>query len=122
MKWVASRVRDIGHPDYHQTLHFDVYRSIGLEFGLDPLKVFDFITEVSDAVPEFILNIESPADFGSTQAQFDNYAQIVSTLDARSSHARIVVDARVIKLSGPKLTLLAITTSWCGGRVPTLSG
>ncbi|QRM33291.1 methylaspartate ammonia-lyase [Microvirga sp. VF16] len=103
VRWVARRVREIGQPEYSPVLHFDVYGWIGLEIGLNPQKISDFISKVSDAVPEFTLNIESPADFGSTQAQVDNYAQIVAILDGRGSRARIVVDERCNTLEDVRL-------------------
>ncbi|MER9559837.1 methylaspartate ammonia-lyase [Mesorhizobium sp. M0323] len=94
VKWVATRTRQIGRPGYHPVLHFDVYGWIGQEIGLEPRRIVDFICKVADAVPGFTLNIESPADFGSTQSQIEHYAQIVSILDNRGSSARIVVDER----------------------------
>ncbi|MER8773017.1 methylaspartate ammonia-lyase [Mesorhizobium sp. M0960] len=94
VKWVATRTRQIGRPGYHPVLHFDVYGWIGQEIGLEPQRIADFICKVADTVPGFTLNIESPADFGSTHSQIENYAQIVSILDNRGSSARIVVDER----------------------------
>ncbi|TIQ45205.1 MAG: methylaspartate ammonia-lyase [Mesorhizobium sp.] len=103
VKWVAARTREIGHPGYQPVLHFDVYGWIGLEIGLEPQPIADFICKVADAVPGFRLNIESPADFGSTQAQIENYAKIVSILDSRGSSARIVVDERCNTLEDIRL-------------------
>ncbi|RWI16717.1 methylaspartate ammonia-lyase [Mesorhizobium sp.] len=94
VEWVAARTQQIGRPGYRPVLHFDVYGWIGLELGLDPQAIADFICRVGDKVPDFNLNIESPADFGSTEAQVENYARIVSILDDRGSNARIVVDER----------------------------
>ncbi|MCF6101868.1 MULTISPECIES: methylaspartate ammonia-lyase [Mesorhizobium] len=94
VKWVATRTHEIGRPGYHPVLHFDVYGWIGLEIGLEPQQIADFICKVADSVPGFTLNVESPADFGSTQAQIENFAKIVSILDHRGSSARIVVDER----------------------------
>ncbi|MER8492673.1 methylaspartate ammonia-lyase [Mesorhizobium australicum] len=103
VKWVATRTRQIGGPGYHPMLHFDVYGWIGQEMGLEPQSIADFICKIADTVPGFTLNIESPADFGSTQAQIENYAQIVSILDDRSSSARIVVDERCNTLEDIRL-------------------
>lgn len=94
VKWVAKRTREVGRPGYHPVLHFDVYGWIGQEIGLEAQRIADFICKVADTVPDFTLNIESPADFGSTQAQIENYARLVSILDNRESNARIVVDER----------------------------
>ncbi|MGX9575430.1 methylaspartate ammonia-lyase [Mesorhizobium sp. f-mel] len=103
VKWVAARTREIGRPGYHPVLHFDVYGWIGLEIGLKPERIADFICRVADTVPGFTLNIECPADFGSTQAQINDYARIVSILDDRGSSARIVVDERCNTLEDIRL-------------------
>ncbi|TIT21684.1 MAG: methylaspartate ammonia-lyase [Mesorhizobium sp.] len=103
VKWVAKRTREIGRPGYNPVLHFDVYGWIGQEIGLEPQRVADFICRVVDTVPGFTINIESPADFGSTQAQIENYAEIVSILDSRGSSARIVVDERCNTLEDIRL-------------------
>lgn len=103
VKWVATRTRKIGRPGYHPVLHFDVYGWIGQEIGLEPQLIADFICGVADTIPGYTLNIESPADFGSTQAQIENYAQIVSILDNRGSSARIVVDERCNTLEDIRL-------------------
>lgn len=103
VKWVAARTHQIGRPGYHPVLHFDVYGWIGQEIGLDPQCIADFICKVADAVPGFTLNIESPADFGSTKAQVENYAEIVSILDSRGSSARVVVDERCNTLEDIRL-------------------
>ncbi|ANN60826.1 methylaspartate ammonia-lyase [Mesorhizobium loti] len=103
VKWVATRTIEIGRPGYHPVLHFDVYGWIGLEIGLEPQRIADFICSVADTVPGFTLNIECPADFGSTKAQIDNYARIVSILADRGSSARIVVDERCNTLEDIRL-------------------
>ncbi|MER8482486.1 methylaspartate ammonia-lyase [Mesorhizobium sp. M1322] len=103
VKWVAARTRQIGRPGYHPVLHFDVYGWIGQEIGREPQRIADFICKVAETVPDFTLNIESPADFGSTQAQIENYAKIVSILDDRGSNARIVVDERCNTLEDIRL-------------------
>lgn len=103
VKWVAARTREIGHPGYQPVLHFDVYGWIGQEFGLEPQRIADFICKVAESVPGFTLNVEFPADFGSTQAQIENYAEIVSILDTRGSNARIVVDERCNTLEDIRL-------------------
>ncbi|TIO76034.1 MAG: methylaspartate ammonia-lyase, partial [Mesorhizobium sp.] len=103
VRWVARRTREIGRPGYNPVLHFDVYGWIGQEIGLEPQCIADFICKVVDTVPDFRLNIESPADFGSTQAQIENYAKIVSILDNRGSSARLVVDERCNTLEDIRL-------------------
>ncbi|MFC3320615.1 methylaspartate ammonia-lyase [Mesorhizobium cantuariense] len=103
VKWVAARTRQLGRPGYQPVLHFDVYGWIGQEIGLEQQSIADFICKVADTIPGFTLNIEAPADFGSTQAQIESYAKIVSILDKRGSRARIVVDERCNTLEDIRL-------------------
>lgn len=94
VKWVARRAAEIGAPGYSPVLHFDMYGWIGHELGLDPQKIADYITRISEDVPRHRLHIECPADFGSTEAQIDGYGKIMALLDERGTNARIVVDER----------------------------
>ncbi|MGY4183029.1 methylaspartate ammonia-lyase [Bradyrhizobium sp. USDA 4518] len=91
-KWVAQRVRALGGEEYNPTLHFDVYGWVGLEIGLSPSDIAVFIARVADDLSPFQLNIESPADYGSTRLQLDRYVEIVHQLERLGSSARIVVD------------------------------
>ena len=65
--------------------------------------IADFMSRVADDVPGFRIHIECPADFGSTQAQLEEYAKIVSILDARGTNARLVVDERCNTLDDIRL-------------------
>ncbi|TCN17977.1 methylaspartate ammonia-lyase [Sinorhizobium americanum] len=103
VRWVARRTREIGEPGYHPILHFDVYGWIGLEIGMQAEKIADFICRVADDVADYRLHIECPADFGTTDAQLDEYARIVDLLDARGSNARIVVDEQCNTLDDIRL-------------------
>jgi methylaspartate ammonia-lyase len=94
VRWVVKRVGELGAPGYTPVLHFDVYGWIGLEFGLDPGRIADFIAKVADDGHGFIVNIECPADFGSLDEQVEGYASIVRALAQRGASARIVVDER----------------------------
>lgn len=90
--WVARRVRELGGGEYTPTLHFDVYGWIGLEIGLSPIDIAAFIARAAEGVSPFQLNLESPADYGSTELQLERYAEIVECLRRLGSSARIVVD------------------------------
>lgn len=94
VRWVARRIGEIGAPGYAPTLHFDIYGWAGLEFGLDADAIAEFLARVADDVPGFTLNIECPADFGSTAAQVEGYAAIMAAMARRGTTARIVADER----------------------------
>ena len=92
VRWVAQRVRALGAADYQPVLHFDVYGWIGLGIGTDPAQVAGFMAHVGEQVPGFRLHVECPVDYGSTQAQIENYARIVAEVDARTDQVAVVAD------------------------------
>ncbi|MER9345389.1 methylaspartate ammonia-lyase [Mesorhizobium sp. M0601] len=92
VRWVVDRIRKVGEPTYHPGLHFDVYGWVGLEFGLEPKKIAEFIAQAADDADGFDINIECPADFGSTEAQIDGYRDIVREMTRIGTRARIVAD------------------------------
>jgi methylaspartate ammonia-lyase len=94
VRWVARRIGEIGAPGYAPILHFDIYGWAGLAFGLDAEAIAEFLARVGDDVPGFTLNIECPADFGSTAAQVEGYAAIIAAMARRGTTARIVADER----------------------------
>lgn len=93
-RYVADRIRTIGAPDYRPILHFDVYGLIGLEIGMNPELIADFIASIAAEVAPLRLHVECPADYGDRAAQIEHYAAIATALAARGSDARIVVDER----------------------------
>jgi methylaspartate ammonia-lyase len=94
VRWVADRIAAIGKPGYRPTLHFDLYGWPGIEFGMDIEKIADVLTRAGEAVPDFALNIECPADFGSLDQQIKGYREIMAALSRRGSNTKIVVDER----------------------------
>jgi len=90
--WVAQRIGALGAEGYHPDLHFDVYGWVGLGIGTEPRKVAEYIARVAERVPDYILNIECPVDYGNRAAQIENYAAIVEHVDALADNARIVAD------------------------------
>lgn len=94
VRWVARRIGEIGAPGYAPVLHFDIYGWAGREFGLDADAIAEFLARVADDVPGFTLNIECPADYGSTAAQVEGYAAIMAAMARRGTTARIVADER----------------------------
>ncbi|MEM6908989.1 MAG: methylaspartate ammonia-lyase [Pseudomonadota bacterium] len=91
-QWVARRTKQLGDPGYRPVLHFDVYGWIGLGISTRPSAVADFIARLAESLSEFQLNIECPVDYGSRAATIENYASIITCLDALCDNARIVAD------------------------------
>lgn len=94
VRYVVDRVHAIGASNYRPILHFDVYGLIGLEIGMNPEVIADFIASLATQISPLRLHIECPADYGDRAAQIEQYAAIANALAARGSDARIVVDER----------------------------
>jgi methylaspartate ammonia-lyase len=92
VRWVANRVRALAPEAYQPVLHFDVYGWIGIGISTDPAAIAGFAARVAEQAPGFQINLESPADYGSTDAQIDHYTRIVEEVDARSNRVAIVAD------------------------------
>jgi methylaspartate ammonia-lyase len=90
--WVADQVMGQNDPSYQPILHFDLYGNAGLAFDRDPARIARFIAEVEERVGPLTLHIESPADFGSVEAQITGFAAIRRELQALGSRAKIVAD------------------------------
>jgi len=92
VRWVSECARRLGGADYKPRLHFDVYGTIGLLFDGDLEKMADYICRVAEAAEPFEVNLESPADFGSTAAQVDGFAKLRRKLRSKGCGVRIVAD------------------------------
>jgi methylaspartate ammonia-lyase len=92
IRWVAQRIRALAPEEYQPVLHFDVYGWIGIGIATDPAVIAAFAARAAEQAPGFKINIESPADYGSIDAQIENYARIVEEVDARSDSVGIVAD------------------------------
>ena len=90
--WVAREVGNAGDSGYQPILHFDLYGNIGAEFALDPARIAAYIARVAASVAPYSLQIESPADYGSTPKQVEGFAQIRRELKRLGCTAKIVAD------------------------------
>ena len=91
-EWVADQVKQEKDDHYRPTLHFDLYGNPGLAFGGDPERIASFIASIASRVAPYELNIESPADYGSVDAQIEGFTRIKKELDALACDAKIVAD------------------------------
>ncbi|MES2207436.1 MAG: methylaspartate ammonia-lyase [Pseudomonadota bacterium] len=92
VQWITQQIAQAGDANYYPALHFDVYGTIGLEFGLDAESIASYIEQLAKAAAPFQLHIESPADYGSSEAQINGYIKIRQALKNRGCSAKIVAD------------------------------
>ena len=85
--WLAAEARAID--GYDPVLHFDVYGQVGLAHGNDIDAIAGYLQELAHACRPFTVRVESPADFGSRQAQIEGGAALRRALEGR---VQIVAD------------------------------
>jgi len=91
--WVRDRILEL-RPDaaYVPRLHFDVYGTVGLEFGADTARMADYLASLGERAAPFRLRVEHPVDAGSRDAQIDALCRLRSALRERGSSVEIAAD------------------------------
>ncbi len=93
VRWVAQRIQRVRLRDaYVPALHFDVYGTLGLIFGDDPVRIADYLASLERHAQGHDLYIEGPVDVGERQRQIESLRAIKDLLEAKGSGVRIVAD------------------------------
>jgi methylaspartate ammonia-lyase len=92
LEWIKGRIGLIGDADYRPALHFDVYGTIGLAFGMDIGRMADYIERLEQAAAPLELHIEHPVDAGSKQGQIETMKELCQVLRQRGVKVQIVAD------------------------------
>jgi methylaspartate ammonia-lyase len=92
IRWLTTRIAQLGEGDYRPDLHLDVYGTVGLIFDRDPQQVSDYLAGLETAAGPLRLYIEGPVDAGSREAQIEELAAITERLARLGSTVRIVAD------------------------------
>jgi methylaspartate ammonia-lyase len=92
LEWIKGRIGLIGDADYRPALHFDVYGTIGLAFGMDIGRMADYIERLEQAAAPLELHIEHPVDAGSKQGQIETMKELCQVLRHRGVKVQIVAD------------------------------
>jgi methylaspartate ammonia-lyase len=73
-------------------LHFDLYGMAGLEFDGDIDGMAGYIAGLAEDLKPFALQIETPFDFRSRDAQIEGFVALRRALELRGSAVRLVAD------------------------------
>ena len=98
--WTRDRVLQYGASDYRPCLHFDVYGGIGHAFDQDIDRMVEFLCRLEARAAPLVLRIESPADFGSQEAQITGLARIRRRLKERGLSVTVIADEWCNTLAG----------------------
>ena len=93
IRWLAGRAARLKpRPDYLPTLHIDVYGTVGLIFGNDPLRVADYLAGLQADAGPHPLYIEGPVDMEEKPRQIEALRRIKERLRRAGSPVKIVAD------------------------------
>ncbi|MFJ4659033.1 methylaspartate ammonia-lyase [Nocardia sp. NPDC088792] len=92
VRWLVTRIGELGGRDYQPTIHLDLYGMAGRAFDNDLSEVADYLTRLEKIAGPYPLRIESPVDLGSRRGQIDGLAALRAALRDRSSVVGIVAD------------------------------
>ncbi len=90
--WLTGRILSLREPEYHPTIHLDVYGTIGELFDLQISKIAEFMGKLSEACNPFPLMVETPIIADSIERQVDLYKALRRMVNSRSIPVKIIVD------------------------------
>ena len=91
-KRVASRIQEIGDPDYHPRIHLDVYGTIGKLFSENVGNIADYLGTLEEASRPFDLLIECPVLAGSRDRQIELFRGLRQAIRNKGIHVKIIAD------------------------------
>ena len=122
LTWVVNRIGFLGATNYSPSLHFDLYGTLGLEFGGSIDSIVAFLCDAEERSRGLPLCIESPIDFGSEKAQVDGYSHLRKRLKSVGSKVRIAVDEWCNTLDDIHAFVAAGAADMIQIKVPDLGG
>jgi methylaspartate ammonia-lyase len=89
---VVARIAEIGEPDYHLTLHLDVYGTLGGLFNNQVEPIVAYLGELKAAVGTHDLMIEAPVIMETREAQIDIYRALCAARARVGCPTQVIVD------------------------------
>ena len=81
-RWLKTRIESLRSPDYHPTIHLDVYGTIGEAFQLNLPRMAEYLGRLEEACAPFSLMIETPIIAETQEKQVQMYRELVDALEA----------------------------------------
>lgn len=92
VRWLSSRIRELGSSDYNPVIHIDVYGTIGMAFAEDAEKMIGYMGRLSEAAYPYKLRIEGPTDAGSKEGQISALVSLMETKKRLGVNVELVAD------------------------------
>ena len=91
-RWLRQRIQALGAPDYHPTIHLDVYGTIGEAFQLHIPRIAEYLGRLQEASAPFPLMIETPIIADNREKQVWIYRELRGVLRQKSIQVKLIVD------------------------------
>ena len=91
-KWLINRIQSLGSPDYHPTIHLDVYGTIGEAFQLDLARMAEYLGWLEETCAPFPLMVETPIIAETREKQVQMYQDLVKTLRRKGLQVKVIAD------------------------------
>jgi methylaspartate ammonia-lyase len=121
-KMVATRIRQIGDPDYRPRIHLDVYGTLGELFNNDTATIADYIGTLGAAAAPFALLVESPIIAKSRHEQAELFSALKAALRRKGIEVGIIVDEWANTLDDIKYFADAGAADFIQVKTPDLGG
>ncbi len=92
VRWLNERIRELGGPDYHPTIHLDVHGALGQICEDDPGHLLGHIYALAAAARPYPLRVESPVIMRSRDAQIETLKRVREYVRLRKLNVQIVAD------------------------------
>lgn len=89
---VATRVQEIGDPDYHPRIHVDLYGTLGELFSMNVERIADYAAGLREESGPYTLLIESPMIAATQDEQIDKFAQLRELLRRKGTDVGVIAD------------------------------
>jgi methylaspartate ammonia-lyase len=120
--WLTGRILSLKEPDYHPTIHLDVYGTIGELFDLQISKIAQFMGRLSDSCKPFPLMVETPILADSMERQIALYKELRVMLSDLSIPVKVIVDEWCNSLEDIKLFARERVADLIQIKTPDLGG
>jgi methylaspartate ammonia-lyase len=123
IRWLVARIeRHKPSTDYRPVLHIDVYGTIGVIFGNDPLKVAEYMASLEADAGPLDLYIEGPVDMEGKPRQLEAFAKIKAELRRLGAPVGIVADEWCNTVEDVKDFIAADACQMVQIKTPVLGG
>ncbi|AJC21610.1 methylaspartate ammonia-lyase [Pandoraea pulmonicola] len=121
-KSIASRIQEMGAPDYKPKIHLDLYGTLGELFSGNLEKLADYISGLTNAVAPFELLLESPIIAPTQAEQINVLKRLKEMLRARGAHVGLIADEWCNTLEDIRLFTAAKACDFVQIKTPDLGG